>query len=68
MQAPQLGSHPYGHTVAAHDQKGAADQAGSAAIVLNQLGLALQQADEALARAAGIYQENEHNAINAVQA
>src|SRR5438128_124654 len=23
-QAPQLGSHPYGHTVASHDQKSAA--------------------------------------------
>jgi hypothetical protein len=58
-QAPRLGSHDYGYTVAEHDQKGAADQAGSAGVVLQQFDQVLQQAAEALERAAGIYQENE---------
>src|SRR5437868_14888549 len=33
-QSPQLGNHPYGHTIAAHDQKGAAQAEGSASVVL----------------------------------
>ncbi|MFE0022895.1 hypothetical protein [Amycolatopsis sp. NPDC059021] len=63
-QAPQLGSHPYGHTVAAHDQKGAAEAAGSAQQVLQQFSSVLKQADEALARAAGLYKETEQRAAD----
>ncbi|RBM19275.1 hypothetical protein DI005_16465 [Prauserella sp. PE36] len=58
-QAPKLGSHEYGQTVAAHDQKGGANELGSASIVLDQLAQVLSDADTALARAAGIYKENE---------
>jgi hypothetical protein len=58
-QAPMLGDHAYGHTVAAHDQKGASQDVGSAGHVLDQLNQLITQADEALARAAGVYQENE---------
>ncbi|SEP49636.1 hypothetical protein [Amycolatopsis saalfeldensis] len=63
--APQLGSHPYGHTVAAHDQKGGADATGSATVVLEQFGQVLKDADEALARAAGVYTDNEGQAFDA---
>jgi hypothetical protein len=62
-QAPQLGNHPYGHTVASHDQKGAAQAEGSAGVVLEQLKQVAQQADEALARAAGLYHESENAAL-----
>jgi hypothetical protein len=58
-QAPKLGSHDYGHAVAVHDQKGAAEESGSALVVLDQFDTVLDQAAEALERAAGIYQENE---------
>jgi hypothetical protein len=58
-QAPKLGSHGYGHAVAVHDQKGAAEVSGSALVVLDQFNTVLDQAAEALERAAGIYQENE---------
>ncbi|SFB01813.1 hypothetical protein SAMN05216266_103309 [Amycolatopsis marina] len=58
-QAPRLGSHEYGYSVAAHDQKGAAEESGSALVVLDQFNTVLDQAAEALERAAGIYQENE---------
>ncbi|RJQ84862.1 hypothetical protein [Amycolatopsis panacis] len=61
---PQLGSHPYGHTVAEHDRKSGADTEGSAADVLDQFGRLLSEADEALARAAGVYTENEDQAID----
>lgn len=61
-QAPQLGSHTYGVTVSEHDQKSAANEQGSALIVLDQFKEVLQQADEALQRAAGIYQEAEAQA------
>lgn len=64
-EAPQLGGHPYGHTVAAHDQKGASQADGSARIVLSQLRDVVTQADEALARAAGLYNEAEHQAAAA---
>jgi hypothetical protein len=66
-QAPQLGSHPYGQTVATHDQKGATEAEGSARSVLNQLKTVAQQADEALARAAGLYQETENQAFSALR-
>ncbi|MBB4686997.1 hypothetical protein [Amycolatopsis jiangsuensis] len=61
---PQLGSHPYGHIVAEHDRKSGADTAGSATDVLDQFGRLLREADEALARAAGVYTENEDQAID----
>ncbi|MEU5264908.1 hypothetical protein [Amycolatopsis sp. NPDC021455] len=66
-QAPQLGSHPYGQTVATHDQKSANDAEGSATAVLRQLQQVAQQADEALARASGLYSETENQAFSALQ-
>lgn len=66
-QAPKLGSHPYGQTVASHDQKGASEAAGSAAVVLQQLGQVVKDANEALARAAGLYKEVEDRAVDATK-
>ncbi|HET6705905.1 hypothetical protein [Amycolatopsis sp.] len=66
-QAPQLGSHPYGQTVAQHDQKSANDATGSAKAVLSQLQQVAKQADEALARAAGLYKETENQAFSSLQ-
>jgi hypothetical protein len=66
-QSPQLGNHPYGHTVAAHDQKGAADAEGSAGVVLGQLKQVAQQANEALGRAAGLYSQSELAALDAMK-
>jgi hypothetical protein len=66
-QAPQLGNHPYGHTVATHDQKGAAEAEGSASVVLSQLREVARQADEALARAAGLYHESENTALDSLK-
>jgi hypothetical protein len=65
--APKLGDHAYGHAVAAHDQKGASQDANSASQVLDQLNQLIIQADEALARAAGIYNENEHRTDDTVK-
>jgi hypothetical protein len=62
--APKLGSHPYGQTVAEHDRKSGADAPGSATEVLEQFGRILKEADEALARAGGVYTENESQAID----
>ena len=62
-QSPQLGNHPYGHTVATHDQKGAAQADNSAGVVLERLKAVAMQADEALARAAGLYKESESTAL-----
>jgi hypothetical protein len=59
-QAPMLGDHAYGHAVAAHDQKGASQDPDSAGRVLDELKKLVTQADEALARAAGVYNENEN--------
>jgi|SRR6266498_3441464 len=64
-QAPQLGSHAYAHTIAAHDQKGASSEADSAIAVIDSLKQVIQQATEALDRAAGLYNEAEHQAIAA---
>ncbi|MEV6829151.1 hypothetical protein [Amycolatopsis sp. NPDC051102] len=64
-QAPQLGSHPYGQTVASHDQKSATEATGSARAVLNQLREVATQADQALARAAGLYTGTEDDAFSA---
>jgi hypothetical protein len=66
-QAPQLGSHPYGQTIATHDAKSANEAEGSATAVLRQLQQVAHQADEALARAAGQYNETEHQAAAALQ-
>ncbi|SFW50831.1 hypothetical protein [Amycolatopsis australiensis] len=66
-QAPQLGNHPYGHAVAKHDQKSASDAEGSAKAVLSQLQQVAKQADEALARAAGLYKETEDQAFSSLQ-
>jgi hypothetical protein len=62
-QDPQLGDHPYGHAVAKHDSTAA----GKATEVLEQLRRVAQQADEALARAAGLYKETESQAFSALQ-
>ncbi|MEU0795615.1 hypothetical protein ABZ342_36590 [Amycolatopsis sp. NPDC005961] len=62
-QNPQLGDHPYGHTVAKHDSTAA----GKATQVLEQLKQVAKQADEALARAAGLYKEAENQAFSALQ-
>ncbi|MDT7805706.1 MAG: hypothetical protein QOI78_9139 [Actinomycetota bacterium] len=66
-QAPQLGNHPYGHTIASHDQKSATEAEGSATAVLDRLKVVAQQADEALARAAGLYTETENQAFSQLQ-
>lgn len=66
-QAPQLGSHPYGQTVATHDQKSATKAEGSARAVLGELQQVAKQADEALARAAGLYKETENQAFSSLQ-
>lgn len=66
-QAPQLGNHPYGHAVAKHDQKSASEAEGSATQVLEKLKVVAQQADEALARAAGLYKETENQAFSSLQ-
>jgi hypothetical protein len=66
-QAPQLGSHPYGQTVATHDQKGATEAQNSARAVLDELKTVAQQADEALARAAGLYKETENEAFSSLR-
>ncbi|MGW4061766.1 hypothetical protein ACWEGE_26060 [Amycolatopsis sp. NPDC004747] len=66
-QSPQLGNHPYGHTIAAHDQKGAAQAEGSAGVVLAQLREVAEQADQALARAAGLYNASENAALDAMK-
>lgn len=63
-QAPKLGSHDYGQTVAEHDQKGADSVNGSAGVVLQQFADVLSQADEALQRAAGVYKETEQSAAD----
>lgn len=66
-QAPKLGNHPYGHTIASHDQKSASQAEGSATEVLAKLRQVAQQADEALARAAGLYKGTENDAFAALQ-
>jgi hypothetical protein len=66
-QSPQLGSHPYGQTVAAHDHKGAAQAESSASVVLEKLKSVAQQAGEALDRAAGLYHESENAALDALK-
>lgn len=65
--APQLGGHPYGKAVAAHDHKGAAQSANSASAVIGQFEQVVKDADEALARAAGLYKGVEDRAIDATK-
>jgi hypothetical protein len=67
-QTPKLGNHPYGHTVAAHDHKGAADAEGSAGVVLNQLMVVAQQASKALEEAAAKYAESDNAAFDHLKA
>ncbi|MGW4482852.1 hypothetical protein ACWEOE_03335 [Amycolatopsis sp. NPDC004368] len=64
-QAPQLGSHPYGHAVAAHDLKTASQDTGSVRSVLGQFREVLTRADEALAHAGGVYRSGEDSAVDA---
>jgi hypothetical protein len=66
-QAPQLGNHPYGHTVAAHDQKTATASTGSVNAILQELSNVLSAATEALQRAAGVYDETEHQASGVIK-
>jgi hypothetical protein len=66
-QAPQLGDHPYGRTIASHDQKSATEAEGSATVVLMRLQEVAKQADEALKRAAGLYTETEDQAFSQFQ-
>ncbi|WP_340685876.1 hypothetical protein LCL61_05750 [Amycolatopsis coloradensis] len=66
-EAPQLGDHPYGKAVAAHDHKGAAQASNSASAVLEQFKQVVRDADEALARAAGLYKGVEDRAIDATK-
>ncbi|WP_143267678.1 hypothetical protein [Amycolatopsis alba] len=66
-EAPQLGDHPYGKAVAAHDHKGAAQASNSASAILEQFKQVVRDADEALARAAGLYKGVEDRAIDATK-
>ncbi|UOX86995.1 hypothetical protein MUY14_35470 [Amycolatopsis sp. FBCC-B4732] len=67
-QSPQLGSHPYGHTIAAHDKKGASQaEEGSAGYVLSQLRQLADQANKALTRASSLYSESENTALDAMK-
>ncbi|MFI5612469.1 hypothetical protein [Amycolatopsis sp. NPDC051903] len=63
-QAPQLGSHPYGHAVAYHDLRAASESTGSLRSVLGQFRDLLAQADEALAHAGGAYRGAESAAVD----
>jgi hypothetical protein len=65
--APQLGGHPYGKAVAAHDHKGAAQATNSAGAVIEQFKQVVKDADEALARAAGLYKDVEDRAVDATK-
>lgn len=64
-QKPRLGSHDYGETVASHDQKSAAQEAGSVATVLEEFARVLRDADNALKVAVRNYREAEDNASGA---
>lgn len=65
--APQLGDHSYAKTVAAHDHKGATQAANSANAVIEQFKQVVRDADEALARAAGLYKDVEDRAADAMK-
>ncbi|WP_410629576.1 hypothetical protein [Amycolatopsis sp. cmx-4-83] len=66
-QSPQLGNHPYGHTVAAHDHKGAAQAEESASTAIEELKKVAQQASEALDLAVAKYNESENSAFDALK-
>ncbi|MEU9688644.1 hypothetical protein [Amycolatopsis japonica] len=65
-EAPQLGDHPYGRAVAAHDQKGAAQSANSASAVIGQFRQVVLDTEEALLRASGQYEKKEHETVEAL--
>ncbi|MFK0246739.1 hypothetical protein ACIQUM_18730 [Amycolatopsis azurea] len=65
-EAPQLGDHPYGRAVAAHDHKGAAQSANSASAVLGDFKRVVMDTEEALLRASGQYEKNEHATVEAL--
>ncbi|RZQ62033.1 hypothetical protein [Amycolatopsis suaedae] len=58
-EAPKLGSHAYGQTVAQHNQKGGAGEVGSVKQVLQHFSQVLDDAHFALLRASGKYGDNE---------
>jgi hypothetical protein len=66
-QSPQLGNHPYGHTVAAHDHKGAAEAEGSASTAIEELKNLADQANKALDLAVAKYHESENAAFDALK-
>ncbi|MEV4051385.1 hypothetical protein AB0J55_09360 [Amycolatopsis sp. NPDC049688] len=66
-QSPQLGNHPYGHTVAAHDHKGAAQVEGSASMALEELKNLAEQAGKALDIAVAKYNESDNAAFDALK-
>ncbi|WP_103355047.1 hypothetical protein [Amycolatopsis sp. CA-128772] len=66
-QSPQLGNHPYGHTVAAHDHKGAAQAEGSASTALEELKNLADQANQALDLAVAKYNESDNAAFDALK-
>ena len=66
-QSPQLGNHPYGHTVAAHDHKGAAEAEGSASTAIEELKNLAEQAGKALDLAVAKYHESENAALDAMK-
>ncbi|MEU6641317.1 hypothetical protein ABZ863_02090 [Saccharomonospora sp. NPDC046836] len=66
-QAPKLGSHEYGHAVAAHDQKGAVDDERSASVVLEQFSKVLEDVQSALTKAVENYREAEAGAADSVR-
>ncbi|MFD5243452.1 hypothetical protein ACFWIW_02855 [Amycolatopsis sp. NPDC058340] len=65
-EAPQLGDHPYGRAVAAHDHKGAAQSANSASAVLGKFKQVVQDTEEALLRASGQYKKKEQDTVEAL--
>ncbi|MBK1784362.1 hypothetical protein JHE00_08475 [Prauserella sp. ASG 168] len=66
-QAPKLGAHEYGHAVAAHDQRSAADSVGSAGTVLKQFSQVLEDLQTALTKAVENYHEAENSAADSVR-
>ncbi|QKV76901.1 hypothetical protein [Amycolatopsis sp. Hca4] len=66
-QSPQLGNHPYGHTVAAHDHKGAAEAEGSASTAIEELKKLAEQAGQALDIAVAKYNESDSAAFDALK-
>lgn len=65
-QAPQLGDHPYGRAVAAHDHKGAAQSANSASAVIGQFRKVVLDTEKALLHASGQYDKTEQETVEAL--